>query len=615
MKKIYLIATTMVFGSVAFGQIHQNMPVEEAYESLGEQKDKVFTNQVYNFGKAPGDAIFSEDFDGDMGTFTVGAGTMDTIWKFDTDGPDGQFSSTTNADIIGSTTAANGFMIFDADNSNPGPSSGFVNRVGALTSPVIDMTGITNAIVSFESRYRTCCANAFFLKVEVSTDDFATSQSYNASRIGQSTNADLGTFVTKLNVSDFLATAANLNNFKFRFFFDGNEGGNTSHYFWQVDDVNVYENWTDDNTLVEHFMEAGALGIPYYNMTLNQISPIVFGGAIRNDGTADAAGTILTTSITNGATATTASTPYSSVVGALDTVFTAAWTPTATGAVVYDFSHEISATNADGNIADNTITDAMNITTNLYSVGNGINGGTFTNLQSQPGQAIASGNIMEIIADDYIVGMEIDLSSTASNVGQLIKGEIWKFDTNADDYFYLTETEEVEIGTPGNANNSTLNLTFPAGPLQVFANDDLLVMQSNYSGVSVRTAQRVQPGVVAGVSTTGTFSLANPRAIRVRLNMNPSASLEDVTGNISVGSISPNPTKNVSVLKFNTRNSQDITIQVVDVTGKVMQTEALGTVVAGGHTVNINSAEFNAGVYFVNIVSNDGVVTEKLIKK
>ena len=33
------------------------------------------------------------------------------------------------------------------------------------------------------------------------------------------------------------------------------------------------------------------------------------------------------------------------------------------------------------------------------------------------------------------------------------------------------------------------------------------------------------------------------------------------------------------------------------------------------NTFEINSAAFNAGVYFVNIVSNDGVVTKKLVRK
>ncbi len=613
MKKIYLIATSLVFGASAFGQVTKNLPTLEAEQSPSVNTDKLNSTQFYNFQKAPGDVLFSETFNGSMGGFTVSAGTMDTIWKFDTNGPDGQFSSTTNADIITSTTASNGFMIFDADLSNPGPSSGFVVRIGALASPVIDMSGVSNAIISYENRYRTCCSNAFFLKLQVSTDGFVTSQTYNVSNVSGAVNADVGTFVSKVNVSDFLATATNLSNFQFRFFFDGNEGTGTSHYFWQIDDVEVYESWTNDNLIIEHFMDAGVEEIPYYNMTLNQISPITFRAAVRNDGTVASAGTILTTTVSNGATASVVSAPISLATGAIDTISTATWTPTATSPVVYDFTHTISATNTDENTGDNVLTDAMNITTSVYSVDNGTSGGTFTNVTSNTGQTISCGNLMEIFNDDWIESVSISLNSTAGNVGNFIKGEIYKYDATADDFLYFCETDELTI-TTGN-NNTTVTIPISGGAVQVVAGDILLVMQSNAGTVSVRTAQRVQQGVVVGVTSAGLFSLTNPRALRVRLNMNPSLSVNEIDQEITVADVFPNPTNGVSKLNFTARSEQNVTVQVVDVAGKVMQTEELGNIQAGGYSIDINSNSFNAGIYLVNIITNDGVLTKKLVKK
>jgi len=621
MKKIYLFATVLALGSTAFGQKRQVAPLVDAAESPSVLTDKISNIQHYNFGKAPGDVIFSESFNGSMGGFTVAAGTMDTIWKFDTDGPDGQYSSTTNADIITSTTAGNGFLIFDADFSNPGASSGFIARIGNLTSPAVDMTGKNNAVITFESRYRTCCANAFFLKLQVSTDDFASSQTYNVHLADNGVNFLSPTHLKKVNVSDFLSTATNKSNFKFRFLFDGAEGGSTTHYFWQVDDVKVYDNWTDDNTIIKKFMQAGTFGIPYYNMTVNQISPIVFGASVQNDGVSAAAGTILTTSITNGATASTVSAPISLPASTLDTVLTAAWTPTATSPVIYNFMHTISATATDQNPGDNVLLDSMNITNSVYSVDNGTLGASFTNISGQVGNPIACGNVMEIINDDWITGVSISLNSTSANVGQIIKGEIWKYDAASADYFYFAETDEVPI-TTGN-NNTTLTINMLGGPIQIFAGDDLLVMQSNlgsFNGtspvnVSVRTSQSVEAGIVQGVSAGSTFFLSNPRAIRVRLNLNPSLSLDEKSEAISISNLSPNPTNETATLNFTTRNEQNVSIQVVDLTGKVMFTKAMGSLIAGGHTVQIDSRDYNAGVYFVNVVSNDGVVTKKLIKK
>ena len=62
-------------------------------------------------------------------------------------------------------------------------------------------------------------------------------------------------------------------------------------------------------------------------------------------------------------------------------------------------------------------------------------------------------------------------------------------------------------------------------------------------------------------------------------------------------------------------NAQNVTVTVLNVDGKEMSSVALGNKTAGDHKVDINSADFSAGVYFVNIVSNDGVATKKLIKK
>ncbi|MFA7274987.1 MAG: T9SS type A sorting domain-containing protein [Crocinitomicaceae bacterium] len=615
MKRIYLLSSALIFGSVAFGQKKFTPPVAVADEGPSALTDKISNSKLYNFSKAPGDVIFSEDFNGSMGAFTVTPGTMDTIWKFDTNGPDGQYSSTTNADIINSTTASNGFMIFDADFSNP--AQPFADRIGSLTSPVIDMTGKNSAIISFESRYRTCCANAFFLKVEVSTDDFATSQTYNVHLADFGVNLLPPTHTKKVNISDFLATATNKNNFKFRFFFDGAEGGSTSHYFWQVDDVKVYDNWTNDNTIIKKFLQAGNFGIPYYNTTVNQIAPIVFGASVQNDGTVASTGTILTTTISNGGTGTAVSTPITAAPGSLDTLATAAWTPTATSPVMYNFSHVISSTSADENPSDNTLLDSMNITSSTYGVDNGSLGSTFTNISGQVGFPVACGNVMEVINDDWITAVNISLNSTAANVGQVIKGEIWIFDAGANDYVYFAETDELPI-TSGN-NNTTVSIPMLGGAVQIFAGDDLLVMQSNpgngTTNVSVRTAQSVEFGVVQGVSAGATFGLSNPRAMRVSLELDPTLNVNEIEENLTISNLVPNPTTDVSTLNFTARNEQSVSVQVVDMTGKVMFSKDLGSVQKGGHSVEINSRDYNAGVYFVNVVSNDGVITKKLIKK
>lgn len=179
--------------------------------------------------------LFTETFNGSSGSWTT-TGADAAIWKFDMDGPNGQYSDPV-MQIIKSTTASNGFMIFDADLSNPGTSD--IDRAGQLVSPVIDLTGKTDIAITFEHSLRFCCSNSFFPKLEVSTDNFSTFDSFNVGE-GIVVNQTSGTMTSMVMISSWLTTATNLNNFKFRFNFDGVTGGNTSHYFWQLDDISVF---------------------------------------------------------------------------------------------------------------------------------------------------------------------------------------------------------------------------------------------------------------------------------------------------------------------------------------------------------------------------------------
>ena len=87
--------------------------------------------------------------------------------------------------------------------------------IGSLVSPVTDLTGQTNVILTFEHRYRSCCSGAFYPKVEVSTDNFATITEFDVRAEGTVVNVTSPTTKAKINLAAYLATATNLSNFKF----------------------------------------------------------------------------------------------------------------------------------------------------------------------------------------------------------------------------------------------------------------------------------------------------------------------------------------------------------------------------------------------------------------
>lgn len=611
MKKVYLLVAAASFGSLVFAQekaLVKNAQRMDALHELGDGEKSIDNAPIHTFVKAPGDVLFQDNFSAGIGAWTT-AGTDGAIWAADTDGPNGQYSTPAN-ERIQSTTVGNGFVIFDADLANA--AQPFTNWVGSLVSPVVDMTGIANAVLTFEHRYRTCCSGDFYPKVEVSTDGFTTSTEFNVAVDGVVVNATSPTKKMKVNLTSFLSTATNLNNFQFRFTWDG--GAGTSHYHWQIDDVQLIEANENDLTGLSKVMVSGMNEIPYYFIPVNQRAPITFSGEVSNDGSVAQTGVMLTVSANNGG-GSVASAAQTLAAGTIDSLITAAWTPPATVATDYTMTYTFSQTETDITPTDNVLTDAIKVTRSTYSVDNGVGASYISNLSSQPGQALKIGNVMEVMANDKIDSMYITIASATSNVGQEVFGEIWR--DNGTDWEYLGTTPYVAITAA--TNGTTMKLPLEQ-VLTVNAGDLLLVLACHNGGatadVRFRTAQGVEEGIVQGFTATGEgFYLSSPSAVMVRLNIQPTASVEENDANVTLGNIFPNPTSGITSINYTVANATEVLVNVSDVTGKVMYSSNEGTVNAGSHNISFDAATYAAGIYYVTIVSGETTVTKKFIKK
>lgn len=82
---------------------------------------------------------------------------------------------------------------------------------------------------------------------------------------------------------------------------------------------------------------------------------------------------------------------------------------------------------------------------------------------------------------------------------------------------------------------------------------------------------------------------------------------------ISQSGVYPNPANGNANLSFNLTEGQNVNITVVDLSGKTVLTVANSNFAAGTNNVQINTQALEAGVYFINITSEAGLVTEKMI--
>ena len=75
----------------------------------------------------------------------------------------------------------------------------------------------------------------------------------------------------------------------------------------------------------------------------------------------------------------------------------------------------------------------------------------------------------------------------------------------------------------------------------------------------------------------------------------------------------PNPFETNAVVDFNLQQNELLEVNVFDVTGKVVYSIPSTTYKVGNNRINIDGTNLQAGMYYMNIVSSEGVMTKKLV--
>jgi hypothetical protein len=77
--------------------------------------------------------------------------------------------------------------------------------------------------------------------------------------------------------------------------------------------------------------------------------------------------------------------------------------------------------------------------------------------------------------------------------------------------------------------------------------------------------------------------------------------------------ISPNPISSSTTISFSLNESQNVSVKVFDVNGRLIQTLAAQVFEEGEHSIEWKAEEVNAGIYFLRVQSAELSKTEKLI--
>ena len=82
---------------------------------------------------------------------------------------------------------------------------------------------------------------------------------------------------------------------------------------------------------------------------------------------------------------------------------------------------------------------------------------------------------------------------------------------------------------------------------------------------------------------------------------------------VATSIVVPNPAKDLALLRFTLPSTNDVSVNVYDVTGKIVANYALGNLTDGSHDVKMNIKDFSAGVYMYSIETSNGKTFGKFV--
>lgn len=608
MKKVYLTGAVFAFSSLVMAQtnnVQQNLKNIEVYTA----ENGIHPITAVSDTRAEGDVILADDF-------STPANWTNTV---DANGNQWTVETTTPANIVtymgpmASTSAANGFGTFDGItmllNSAVVPADATIE----LAAP-INCTGIAGVVLEFEQRYKAF--NSDETIVEVSGDNGLNWTEYLVNE-EVVTNAAAVQNTISINIS---AIAGNQNQVKVRFRWRELAGDPQfgSGYGWMVDDFRLIEAWNYEMALItpKYRMGVGLTyteGMEYHYIPTSQIDPIEFSSQMVNNGGMIQAGANLTVDIT-GAGTFNASSPSSDIaLLATDTfVVATAFTPSAIG--TYNVAMTASQTNTENDITDNSFAYSFDVTDYTFGRDNGIEGGSITNIGGNTGLSMSIGNVMNVFGNGVVGALDIKITTDGANAGKIMFGAIYRLNAAGDGYDWLAQTNDYTIGN-GDVGNF-IKLVFDS-PVTITTGEEILIVAGHYGDdVAFSTAQGTEVQTVLGFTDDGAtlFSLSSPSAVMIRADLRDFSSVEELTAsNITVSQNVPNPFTNNSVITYNLNETANVSVQIIDVTGKVVATIDEGNQAAGEHNITIDGSTLAEGTYFYTFTAGTYQVTKRMV--
>ncbi len=535
-----------------------------------------------------------------------------------------------------STTAENGNLCLFLSKYNEFTDPRIMVN-NSIVFPPFDCSTHGTVVVSYETCFMCYDANSTWqMYLEVSVDNWVHSALYDVSfgvnHKGRPDKTVAGKpAIYRANISDVAAGQPDVRmKFTWR---------NTSLYFWQIDDFTLSEAW--DNDLMMKFAQmewtdgdddtemTPAFMIPKSQLAGNSFTN--FKAAALNFGEYDQEDSYFEVDITkNNTNVFHAEGPkkdvYTLVVDT--TLLTESYTPTEFGHYRVDYNYK--SKEVDNTPENNTKSVWFNVTDSVYSHADNSSEEAFVwGLEAYGTDGTP--NLEHKMGVQFKILGDCEANSISAYIaGGLGDGQI---DFNYQLYRVPLDEEDqtpVLLGvTDYLVYDSTMIgkwITLPItkdGESEFLLAGDLVYAVVNYNNqhtekeykrydnlkIGADQSFRILDPVSVAMAEAQTWdtgnSVINERLLMIRLNINDHSNINDgvdLSKNASsLGQNYPNPFTAKTEIDYQLANGANVTIEVRDITGRVVLEQQEGFVPAGQHTLSLSANNLEAGIYLYTL--------------
>ncbi len=408
---------------------------------------------------------------------------------------------------------------------------------------------------------------------------------------------------------------------RFRFRYLGVDGAQAS-----IDNVNVCSIPGVDLAVNEVWHGDINEAYEYSKIPLAQSHEVVIGVNSSNIGASDQSGVSYNYAITRGGTEVASGTfaPTSTDIpsgGNDETWFSTGYTPDAVG--TYTVTVSISSDEDDSNEANNTGSSAFEVTNTLFAhdeVGTTVVTAIFggNDAGGQPNEFKCS-VVYEVFADATMYGIQVAFGSNTN--AESVSIEV--FDLVNDPTRENPMIFEVYDIQPSDLSSQTtvkyINLPLNDGEgLELFAGGLYQIALGNTAGENLvfvasdddDDASTIMYGPYGENDAIGWYIGWDFSPV-IRANFDPSVSIAE-TIDLAGIQMFPNPVNDVLTVRFTAQDQNDVRINLVSLDGKLVYTENVKSF-SGQHTSLIDMSGLPSGIYSVQLMSNNGTHTQKVV--